>query len=84
MGAPPTRGADSADGGGAGPPMEPELFESNTGLDLSTVTAFLSLAPLRMSPKRASRPMDGGGGPPSAAAPGGGGGGGGGGGMSVS
>lgn len=83
-GAPPARGAESADGGGARAPVEPEAFESNSGFDLSTVTAFLSLAPLRMSPKRASRPMAvGGGGPPSAAAPGGGGGGGGGGGMSI-
>lgn len=75
------------DGGGADE-MEPPDFESKTGPDLSTVTAFFNLVPFLISPRRASRPasITGGGtgtddGPPPN--PGGGGGGGGGGGPAM-
>lgn len=56
-----------------------DIFPSITGLDLSTVTAFLSLAPFLISPNKASLPIMGGGGalPPPIAGGGGGGGGGG-------
>lgn len=55
------------------------LLESIIGFDLSTVTAFFNLVPLRISPSKASTPIGGaGGGPlPNEGAGGGGGGGGG-------
>ena len=89
-----TGGADSAPGtlgappiGALGAPPPTEVLPSIIGFSLSTVTAFFNRVPLRISPKRASRPTIGGLGmlaalvpPPSA---GGGGGGGGGGGIAM-
>lgn len=58
--------------------IEAETFRSRRGFDLSTVTAFLSLIPLWISPKRASLPPAIGGGEERLGTPIGGGGGGGG------
>lgn len=63
-----------------GGPDSTDTFRSNRGFDLSTVTAFFRRVPLRISPKRASRP---GGGRETGIPPGGGGGGGGGGGAGI-
>lgn len=64
--------------------MDEDCFRSSIGFDLSMVTAFLSLIPLWISPKRASLPEAIEGGEKRlGTAEGGGGGGGGGGGPAI-